>query len=303
MTSSYKLKHLLSVDNLDTDHINHLLTESLKFKSSLDDGERNNSLKGKVIAQLFFEPSTRTRLAFEMAIYRLGGQVMNVDIDQSSVKKGESLKDTIQNIASLGVDGFIVRHACEGAASDVAKYVTVPVINAGDGTNEHPTQALLDIFTMTLHLGDLSDKNVLIWGDIKHSRVARSTIKLLDKVNANIFIGGPSNLMPNDIPSSIRVITDFVNEISVIDVLSVLRIQYERDEASTFPTPESFCEAFGVTNERLMHSKKELLIMHPGPANRDVEISSDILDNRCVALKQVYNGVAVRMSLLHNLFT
>lgn len=294
--------NLLGIKDTPLSTIQSILTQAATYKSILNsDSKHVDALQGKVIVQLFFEPSTRTRLAFEMAIRRMGAEVMNVDIDHSSVKKGESLKDTVQNIAALGVDGFIVRHAEVGAAEKVASYVSVPVINAGDGTNEHPTQALLDLFTMQEKLGDMTDKHVLIWGDIKHSRVARSNIYLLNKVGAKVFLGGPEALMPDPVPTDVSVITDFDASISRMDVLNVLRIQYERDNAEAFPTPESFCKAYGVTSERLKAAKDSILVMHPGPVNRNVEMSSEVLDNRCVALEQVANGVAVRMAVLAHL--
>ena len=303
MTNSKKLTNMLGIEYLSKEQIQDILTNAKKIKENHKTNQSHTvTLKGKIIAQLFFEPSTRTRLAFEIAIKRLGAEVMNIDIKHSSVQKGESLKDTIQNIEALGVDGFIIRHHETGATKRISQYVNVPIINAGDGENEHPTQALLDIFTMTEHLGNLEEKNILIWGDIKHSRVAKSNIYALQKMNANIFLGGPENLIPKQYKHC-KIIDNFEENIGNMHVLNVLRIQYERGKEDIFPTPQSFCKKYGITTDRLKNASENLIVMHPGPVNRGVEMSSEVLDTRCIALTQVKNGVYVRMAILNKLFS
>ena len=258
------------------------------------------ALAGKQVLTLFFEPSTRTKISFETALTRLGASKSSLQLESSSVKKGETLFDTVQNLAAFGFDAMIVRHAHAGAPHFIAKHVNASVINAGDGFHEHPTQALLDCFTIQEKLGDVSKLNILILGDILHSRVARSNILTLTKLGARVFVAGPPTLIPAQISEmGVTVIPHLDAAIPHMDVINCLRIQYERQDLGYFPSIREYRQHFGLTAKRLAQAKPTLTILHPGPMNRGIEIDSDVADGpHNVILDQVRNGVFVRMAIL-----
>lgn len=257
-------------------------------------------LIAKNIITLFYEPSTRTRTSFHMAAKMLSANTTNITVSSSSATKGEALIDTVKNLEAMGADAIIIRHGMAGAPLLVANNIQGSVINAGDGYNEHPTQALLDIFTMQEKRGSLKDKKVVIVGDILHSRVARSNIWGLQKLGAKVTVVGPPSLMPKDIEKTgVHVSYNIDKEIRDADFVNVLRIQLERQEGGLFPSLEEYHKLFGITAERLKKCKKDIVVMHPGPLNRGVEISSEVADGPYnVILDQVTNGVAVRMAIL-----
>jgi len=259
------------------------------------------SLRDVTIANLFFENSTRTKLSFELAQKRLSADVINFSASNSSVKKGESLIDTVNNILSMKVDMVVMRHPNPGAAMFLSKHVSASIINAGDGAHEHPTQALLDCFSIREKLREIRGKKVVIIGDILHSRVALSNIFALKKLGAEVMVCGPLTLIPKHIDSlGIRVETNLEKALQWADVANVLRVQFERMKASFFPSNREYAMQYGITKKVLEKVDKELLIMHPGPINRGVEISSDVADSEnAIILDQVQNGVAVRMAILY----
>ena len=259
------------------------------------------SLRDVTIANLFFENSTRTKLSFELAQKRLSADVINFSASNSSVKKGESLIDTVNNILSMKVDMVVMRHPNPGAAMFLSKHVNASIINAGDGAHEHPTQALLDCFSIREKLGEIRAKKVVIIGDILHSRVALSNIFALKKLGAEVMVCGPLTLIPKHIESlGISVETNLEKALQWSDVANVLRVQFERMKASYFPSNREYAMQYGITKKVLEKVNKELLIMHPGPINRGVEISSDVADSdNAIILDQVQNGVAVRMAILY----
>ena len=259
------------------------------------------SLRDVTIANLFFENSTRTKLSFELAQKRLSADVINFSASNSSVKKGESVIDTVNNILSLKVDMVVMRHPNPGAAMFLSKHVSASIINAGDGAHEHPTQALLDCFSIREKLGEIRGKKVVIIGDILHSRVALSNIFALKKLDAEVMVCGPLTLIPKHIESlGISVETNLEKALQWADVANVLRVQFERMKASFFPSNREYAMQYGITKKVLEKVDKELLIMHPGPINRGVEISSDVADSEnAIILDQVQNGVAVRMAILY----
>jgi len=259
------------------------------------------SLRDVTIANLFFENSTRTKLSFELAQKRLSADVINFSASNSSVKKGESLIDTVNNILSMKVDMVVMRHPNPGAAMFLSKHVNASIINAGDGAHEHPTQALLDCFSIREKLGEIRGKKVVIIGDILHSRVALSNIFALKKLGAEVMVCGPLTLIPKHIESlGISVETNLEKALQWADVANVLRVQFERMKASFFPSNREYAMQYGITKKVLEKVDKELLIMHPGPINRGVEISSDVADSEnAIILDQVQNGVAVRMAILY----
>lgn len=269
--------------------------------------KRVPALVGKTILTLFYEPSTRTKTSFDMAAKVLSATTSAITVASSSVKKGETLVDTAKNVERTGVDAIVIRHAMAGAPHLIAKNLKIPVINAGDGFNEHPTQGLLDIFTMKEKKGDLKGKHLVIVGDISHSRVARSNIWGLKKIGAKITVVAPLTLLPKDIKlMGVEVSHDLDQAIQSADFVNILRIQLERQEAGLFPSKEEYAELYGLNSERLRKAKKGLVIMHPGPINRGVEITSEVADLMekekgspySVILDQVENGVAVRMAVL-----
>lgn len=305
-SQTFNHRHLIGLRFLSKQDLQLILKQAKSFKDLFDRPIKQvPTLRGKTVMNLFFEPSTRTRLSFETATRLIGATPMNMDVSTSSVQKGESLFDTVQNLAAMGVDAFVIRHPYGGASQFVADHFDIPVINGGDGVHEHPTQGLLDIFTLQEKLGDLAKKRILIWGDIAHSRVARSNIWALTKLGAEVYVGGPQTLIPSGIESlGATVIKDFDLAIEAMDAINILRVQFERQDTGYFPSIREYKSRFRVTEERLKNAKESLIILHPGPINRGIEIESQVADGkRSVILDQVTNGVAIRMAILYMLLT
>jgi aspartate carbamoyltransferase catalytic subunit len=298
---SWHRKHLLDIESLSAAEIITVLDTAKAFKAV---GERAikkvPALRGKTVVNLFIEPSTRTRISFELAAQRLTADIVNFSADASSFKKGETLKDTARNLEALNADFIIIRHSASGAAHFLARVLNASVINAGDGAHEHPTQALLDAFTIRERKGKIAGLNVTILGDILYSRVARSNIWALTKLGANVTLCGPSTLVPKTFEQmGCRVTHNVEDAIREADILNLLRIQHERQRQTMFPGIGEYTTLFGLTQARLARAKPDVLIMHPGPVNRGVEIDSDIADSkRSLILEQVTNGLAVRMAVL-----
>jgi len=301
---NYKLssKHLLGIKDLSVEDIDLYLHTATYFKEVLNRPiKKVPSLRDLTIVNAFFENSTRTRLSFELAEKRLGAYVINFSTSGSSVKKGETLLDTVNNILAMKVDMVVLRHASAGAPHFLANHIDANIINAGDGTHEHPTQALLDAFTIKENLGSIQGKRIAIIGDITHSRVALSNIYLLKKMGAEVLICGPSTLIPRYIKDFGVDVTYNVDEaLQWADLANVLRIQLERQQLQYFPSLREYSTQFGITQSRLDKLNKPIVIMHPGPINRGVELSTDAADGpNSVILNQVENGVAVRMAVLY----
>ena len=298
---AWNRKHLLDIESLSADEIVTVLDTARAFKAV---GERAikkvPALRGKTVVNLFIEPSTRTRISFELAALRLTADVINFTAEASSLKKGETLKDTARNLEALNADIIIIRHSAAGAPHFLSRFLNASVINAGDGAHEHPTQALLDTFTIRERRGKIAGLNVTILGDILYSRVARSNIWALTKLGANVTLCGPSTLVPRVFEQmGCRVTYDVDDAIADADIINLLRIQHERQRRTMFPSLHEYTSLFGLSKERLGRTKSEVLIMHPGPINRGVEIDSEIADSgRSVILEQVTNGLAVRMAVL-----
>ncbi len=294
-------KHLLDIQSLSAEEITFALDTAKSFKAV---GERAikkvPALRGKTVVNLFVEPSTRTRISFELAAQRLTADVINFSAESSSLKKGETLKDTARNLEALNADVIIIRHSATGAPHFLSRFLGSSVINAGDGAHEHPTQALLDVFTIREKRGRIAGLNVTILGDILFSRVARSNIWALTKLGANVTLCGPSTLVPRVFEQmGCRVTHNVADAIADADIINLLRIQHERQRASMFPGLGEYTAQFGLTKARMALTKPDALIMHPGPINRGVEIDSEIADcSRSVILEQVTNGLAVRMAVL-----
>ncbi|HEY3854359.1 MAG TPA: aspartate carbamoyltransferase catalytic subunit [Verrucomicrobiae bacterium] len=294
-------KHLLDIESISADEIQTVLDTARAFKAV---GERAikkvPALRGKTVVNLFVEPSTRTRISFELAAQRLTADVVNFSAEASSFKKGETLKDTAKNLEALNADFIIIRHSASGAPHFLARFLRSSVINAGDGAHEHPTQALLDAFTIREKKGKIEGLNVTILGDILYSRVARSNIWLLTKMGAKVTVCGPATLVPRVFERlGCRVTYNVDEAIADADIIHLLRIQHERQRKSMFPSIGEYTSLFGLTQARLARTKPEALIMHPGPINRGVEIDSQIADSgRSLILDQVTNGLAVRMAVL-----
>src|SRR5580698_5466408 len=294
-------KHLLDIESLSAEDIVTVLDTAKAFKAV---GERAikkvPALRGKTVVNLFVEPSTRTRISFELAAQRLTADIINFSAEASSLKKGETLKDTARNLEALNADIIIIRHSATGAAHFLARFLNACVINAGDGAHEHPTQALLDTFTIREKKGRIAGLNVTILGDILYSRVARSNIWALLKLGANVTLCGPSTLVPKVFEQMGCRVTYNVNEaIADADIINLLRIQHERQRKTMFPSLGEYTSLFGVTKARLALAKPDALIMHPGPINRGVEIDSETADSaRSLIIDQVTNGLAVRMAVL-----
>ena len=300
--SKLSVSHLLGIKYLTDADIELIFETSSHFKEVINRPiKKVPSLRDVTIANLFFENSTRTKLSFELAQKRLSADVINFSASNSSVKKGESLIDTVNNILSMKVDMVVMRHPNPGAAMFLSKHVNASIINAGDGAHEHPTQALLDCFSIREKLGEIRGKKVVIIGDILHSRVALSNIFALKKLGAEVMVCGPLTLIPKHIDSlGISVETNLEKALQWADVANVLRVQFERMKASFFPSNREYAMQYGITKKVLEKVDKELLIMHPGPINRGVEISSDVADSEnAIILDQVQNGVAVRMAILY----
>jgi aspartate carbamoyltransferase catalytic subunit len=302
MMSELSVEHLLGIKNLTPEDINLIFTTADNFKEVLNRPiKKVPSLRDITIANLFFENSTRTRLSFELAEKRLSADVVNFSASSSSVSKGETLVDTVNNILAMKVDMVVMRHPNPGAGVFLSKKVSAKIINAGDGAHEHPTQALLDAFSIREKLGTVTGKKVVIVGDILHSRVALSNIFCLQKLGAEVMVCGPTTLMPKYIKSlGVKVEHDLVKALEWCDVANMLRIQLERQEIKYFPTIREYTLQFGLSMEILNKIKKPITIMHPGPINRGVEITSEIADSEnSIILNQVENGVAIRMAVLY----
>ena len=302
--AEFSHRNLLGIKGLERSDVEIIFKTAREFKDVINRPIRKvPSLRDLTVANLFFENSTRTRLSFELAEKRLSADVVNFSAASSSVKKGETLADTVRNILAMKVDMVVMRHPHAGAAHYLAQKIDVPIINAGDGTHEHPTQALLDSFTLTEKLGSLEGKKVCIFGDIRHSRVALSNVRCLQLLGAEVMVCGPVTLIPKHFSSlGVRVEHDLDAALVWCDVANVLRIQLERQgtEVPFFPTIEEYHAQFGLTGERLYRLGVAPLILHPGPMNRGVEISSELADREdAVILDQVENGVAIRMAVLY----
>jgi len=297
-----KQKHLLGIKGMNANQLETIFQTADNFLELLQSPvKKTPALRDVTIANLFFENSTRTRVSFELAEKRLGADVVNFSSSSSSVKKGETLIDTVNNILSMKVDMVVMRHPAPGACRFLSKHIDAQIINAGDGTHEHPTQALLDAFSMRNHFGgSIEGKKVVIVGDIKHSRVAISNIHALRLLGAEVMVCGPSTLIPKNIESlGVKVNTGLEEALEWADVANMLRIQLERQDARFFPSLREYTRLYGLDRNRLDALKKDLLVMHPGPINRGVEISSDVADSgQSIILQQVENGVAVRMAVL-----
>ena len=302
MEVTWNRNSLLGLEELDVNEINLILELSKEFKENLSKKQKpSKNLEGKRIVNLFMEPSTRTRVAFEIAAKSLSADVISIASKSSSLTKGESLKDTALNIQALGADAIVIRHSSPGSPLFLSKTIPVPIINAGDGSHEHPSQALLDIFTMQEKLGTLHNKNITILGDILFSRVARSNLWGLQKMGANVTLVGPSTLVPKGFEKMGAIVShDIEKSLSKADAVMLLRIQHERQSSSHFPSLEEYTRIFGLSIERSALLKKEAIILHPGPINRGVEIDSTLADSKnSVILEQVTNGIAVRMAILY----
>ena len=294
-------KDLLGLEELTQGEIEFILSTAESFKEvSSREIKKVPALRGKTVVNLFYEPSTRTRVSFEVAAKRLSADVINIASETSSVKKGETLIDTGRNIEALKADIIVMRHNYSGAPALLARHLNISVVNAGDGWHEHPTQALLDIFTLKEKLGKIKGLKITIIGDIAHSRVARSNIWGLTKLGAKVTVCAPPMLIPAGIKEMGAEVCDNIDEALVeADAVNVLRMQFERDEQNAFPKQMEYFKNFGVTEERLTKAKKNIIVMHPGPINRGIEMSSEVADgSNSVILEQVTNGIAVRMAVL-----
>ena len=295
-------KHLLGIKDLTANDINLILETAKEFKDVINRPiKKVPSLRDVTIANVFFENSTRTRLSFELAEKRLSADVVNFSASGSSVKKGETLLDTVNNILAMKVDMVVMRHSSPGAPHYLSKHIKANIVNAGDGTHEHPTQALLDAFSMQEKIGDLAGKKIAIIGDILHSRVALSNIFCLQKLGAEVMVCGPNTLLPKYIREiGVKVEHNVQNALKWCDVANVLRIQLERQQIKYFPSLREYSLYFGINKKMLDELNKEIVLMHPGPINRGVELSSDAADSHhSIILDQVENGVAVRMAVLY----
>ncbi len=295
-------KHLLGLEETSEEEIRQILATAFSFKEVLSRPiPKVPTLRGKTIVNLFFEPSTRTRISFELAEKRLSADTITFSSSGSSVSKGETLRDTARNIEAMKIDMVVLRHNSAGAAHFLARCVDSIIINAGDGQHEHPTQALLDMMTLQERAGDLRGLKVAIIGDILHSRVARSNIHGLKKLGARVAICGPKTLIPREAEQwDIPVFHRLDDAIQWADVLNILRIQLERQKTALFPSLREYASQFGVTRQRLLRAKKDVIIMHPGPINRGIELENDLADSEfSIILDQVTNGVAVRMAVLY----
>ncbi len=295
-------KDLLGLEYLSREEIEVILYTAQSFKEvTTRQIKKVPALRGKTVVNLFYEPSTRTRASFELAAKRLSADVINIEVEASSVKKGETLIDTGRNIEALKIDIIVVRHNCSGAPNILARSVKSSVVNAGDGWHEHPTQALLDMFTLKSKLGHIEGLRVSIIGDIAHSRVARSNIWGMTKLVAEVTVCAPPMLIPEGIEKmGVKVTSDLDEALKNTDAINVLRMQFERDTQKAFPTKLEYFKQYGITDQRLKKCKKDIVVMHPGPINRGIEMSSDVADGaNSVILEQVTNGIAVRMAVLY----
>lgn len=300
--SQLSSKHVIGIEHLTVDDIQLILKTATQFKEIINRPiKKVPTLRDITVANLFFENSTRTRISFELAQKRLSADIINFSSSSSSVKKGETLLDTVNNILSMKVDMIVMRHASPGAAHYLSERIDAHIVNAGDGTHEHPTQALLDAYSMQEKIGDLKGKKIAILGDIMHSRVALSNIFCLKKLGAEVTLCGPSTLIPKHIEKlGVHVSHNIDETLQWCDVANVLRIQLERQNTKYFPSLREYALYFGVNKQRLEKLDKEIVIMHPGPINRGVEITSDVADSEhSIILDQVENGVAIRMAVMY----
>lgn len=299
---TWNRRHLLTLEELSLSEIEQIHATAAAFKKILGRSVKKvPALRGKTIVNLFLEPSTRTRMAFDMAAKRLSADVISLDGSSSSTTKGETLRDTAENIQALQADMIVIRHAAAGSPLYLSKILDIPVINAGDGAHEHPTQGLLDTFTMREHLGSLKGRKVVILGDILFSRVARSNIHALVKLGADLTLVGPATLVPDAFTAfGVKVSHDLKSALADAEVVMLLRIQHERQSSSHFPSLGEYTGMFGLNKTRASWLNPKAIIMHPGPINRGVEIDSELADGeRSVILEQVTNGIAVRMAVLY----
>ncbi|MCI5082607.1 MAG: aspartate carbamoyltransferase catalytic subunit [Saprospiraceae bacterium] len=295
-------KHVLGIKYLSPEDIHLIFETAQTFKEVLNRPVKKvPSLRDITIANLFFENSTRTRISFELAEKRLSADVVNFSASSSSVKKGETLLDTVNNILSMKVDMVVMRHPAPGAHHFLSQHIDANIVNAGDGTHEHPTQALLDAFSMQEAVGDLTGKNIAIFGDILHSRVALSNIFCLQRLGAKVRVCGPPTLIPKHIGQlGVEVSHDVLDSLRWCDVANILRIQLERQDIKYIPSLREYAQYFGINRKLLDQLDKKIVVMHPGPINRGVEITSDVADSEhSIILQQVENGVAVRMAVLY----
>lgn len=301
------MKHLLTLRETTPEDIRYLLNQAIAFQEILARPVKKvPTLRGRAMITLFYENSTRTRTSFEMAAKIMSAEAINIAVAQSSVAKGESLKDTLLTLQALKADCIVMRHSVSGTPQFAAEHLNIPIINAGDGRHEHPTQGLLDMLTMQQHKGELEGLNVAIVGDITHSRVARSNIWGLTKMGANVRLVGPRTLLPPDAEKlPVQVFDDLRAGLEGVDVVNVLRLQTERQERGLLPSLREYSRMFGVTTNSLKAAKPDVLVLHPGPMNRGVEIAADVADGaggiRSAIEEQVTNGVAVRMAVLYTL--
>ena len=295
-------RHLLDVDHLNRADIESLLDTALSFSEVLKRPiKKVPSLRGKTVVNLFYEPSTRTRMSFEVAAKRLSADVLNFSVSASSVEKGESFKDTALTLEAMGIDAVVVRHPVAGAPWLLSRWLKACVINAGDGMHAHPTQALLDLFVLRERLGELEGKTIAFVGDVLHSRVARSGMKACSSVGMKVILVAPPTLLPLKLPH-VDIYHDFDRALPLCDVLYMLRIQKERQEEGRFPSLEEYTRLYQLNMQRLRRAKSGVVVMHPGPMNRGVEISSEVAEAPHAAMTaQVSAGVAVRMAVLFSL--
>ncbi len=295
-------KDLVGLRDLEKEEIQTLLKTAASFKEvTTRQIKKVPALRGKTVVNLFYEPSTRTRISFEVAAKRLSADVINIATEYSSVKKGETLNDTGRNIEALKADIIVVRHNAAGAAAMLSRHLNISVVNAGDGWHEHPTQALLDIFTLAEKKKRIEGLTVTIVGDVAHSRVARSNIWGLTKLGAKVIVCAPDVLIPAEIEKmGVSVTSDIDHALSESDAVNILRMQFERDESTVFPQRLEYFQKYGITQKRIEENNKDIVVMHPGPINRGVEISPQVADGpSSVILDQVTNGIAVRMAVLY----
>ncbi len=302
MDLKWTKKDLLSLYDLSRDEILCILNTAEEFKKvSQRNVKKVPALRGRTVVNLFVEPSTRTRVSFELAEQRLSADIINMNADASSFRKGETLLDTLYNIQALQADIIVIRHSATGAPNFLARSLDMGIVNAGDGAHSHPTQALLDIFTIREKKGHVEGLNVVIVGDILHSRVARSNMWGLLKLGANVTFAGPATLVPREFEQlGVRVCHDLKEAVANADVINMLRIQMERQESGFFPSVGEYSKFFGINQDMMRYIKPDALIMHPGPINRGVELDSFVADGpQSVILEQVTNGLAIRMAVLY----
>lgn len=302
------MKHLLSIDDLAIDQVQALFETAADMHDVQSRAVKKlPALRGRTVVNMFFEDSTRTRSSFEIAGKWLSADVINISAKGSSASKGESLRDTVRTVCAMGVDGLVIRHPASGAAHQVSQWVEASVVNAGDGMHEHPTQALLDAYTLTRRLGSLAGKHVAIIGDLTHSRVFRSNVKLLSKLGAEVTVVAPPTLMPSGITSwaeadGFGTSYDVDDVLPEADAVMMLRVQKERMSGGYFPTPREYTVGYGLTRDRLAELHPDVPICHPGPMNRGLEIAADAADAaQSAVLDQVSSGLAVRMAVLYHL--